>query len=827
MKKLALSVAVSAALFLSACGGSGGGSSTPSTSTALSGVAAKGVIQQGIVTAYELVDGAWVARGTAETNDSGQYSLNLVNYKNGIVKLVLSAGANTRMKCDLTNCNGVAFGQSVALGSDFALDAVLPNLATATNIPITPYTHMAAAMIEAQVKADPAAVTADAISSALSKVSALAGFDVASTRVIDITDATQLAAASADEKIAAVRGAAIMELVDNQLPIEKVLEKLATTFADGDFDADDANNGISITALVNAFETAMADSALTANLGEAVKTALEASTAQIKGQIGSDGSYTPVENPNVALSAEAQGKALIRDTRSFIYNIINQADKGDFDQPLDALGVNIDAAADVFDRDTAAMTEILGLGIEQMQETLANDDTLRATLLATGVASKQVTVSANGKTLGTLTLSASNYNAVKMSLKGSLQGEQSNGRSVEVDLAVNSNVDLAKLSENGNSSSQTSLNMLLSGSLSDGSTSLTIDSGTINAVLSAGIDGESDNLDQVVTSLTLSDLVAHIVSAGASFDGTAAFELIRPSDTVSSYLYEDTANLTLKNVALSGAFVTAEKESMKASVELNLLNADTFDLLAFLNGEDEFEIHLDDALSDTTVAALRAATNVASASGWNINYGMYTYDGTHTYASSTDWNSWPPHTESYDQLVAIYDPVAALKSQFASIPGAEVRYAQVSASSNGGADVWGYVYLPEYDETDSNFLKAQLTTSFDLVNVIGLPEAKVWAKVNRDTLNGGSATLQVSWKDSAQNVSYQFRFDGVDVKAKTGNLTISNPYGVKAVFDKVNLTEGSTSGAVYVAGNKVGDITTLDNGLVKIKYTDGTFETLQ
>ena len=203
-----------------------------------------------------------------------------------------------------------------------------------------------------------------------------------------------------------------------------------------------------------------------------------------------------------------------------------------------------------------------------------------------------------------------------------------------------------------------------------------------------------------------------------------------------------------------------------------------------------------------------------------------------TYASSTDWNSWPPHTESYDQLVAIYDPVAALKNQFASIPGAEVRYAQVSASSNGGADVWGYVYLPEYDETDSNFLKAQLTTSFDLVNVTGLPEAKVWAKVNRDTLNGGSATLQVSWKDSAQNVSaqnvsYQFRFDGVDVKAKTGNLTISNPYGVKAVFDKVNLTEGSTSGAVYVAGNKVGDITTLDNGLVKIKYTDGTFETLQ
>ena len=140
MKRIAVSVAVSLALFLNACGGSGGGGGSTSTctSTALSGVAAKGVIQQGVVTAYELLDGAWVERGSAITDDSGQYSLNLVNYKNGIVKLVLSATANTRMKCDLEDCDGVGFGQSLALSSDFILDAVLPNLTTASNIPITP-----------------------------------------------------------------------------------------------------------------------------------------------------------------------------------------------------------------------------------------------------------------------------------------------------------------------------------------------------------------------------------------------------------------------------------------------------------------------------------------------------------------------------------------------------------------------------------------------------------------------------------------------------------------------------------------------------------------
>ena len=825
MKRLALSVAISTVLVLSACGGSGGSSSSSSQSAAkaISGVAAKGVIQQGIVTAYELVAGKWVSRGSATTDESGHYTLNLTDYQNGIVKLVLSAGSNTRMKCDVADCDGASFGQSVALASDFALDAVLPNLTSTSNIPITPYTHMAAAMIENQLAADPTTVTAEAVTSALSKVSTLAGFDVAATKVIDITDATQLAAASDDEKMAAVRGAAIMELTSEQLPIAAVLKSLASSFADGAFSA---NDSISITALANAFDAVMAESELTANLGETVKTALQASVAQIKGQIASDGSYTPVANPNATLSAENQGKALIRDTRSFIYNIINQADSGKFDQPLEALGVHIDDAAEVFNRDTAAMTEILGLGIEQMQEALSNDDTLRATLQANGSASKQVTVTSNGKTLGTLTLTATNYDAVKMSLKGTLQGEQSNGRSVVVDLQAQTNVDLKLLSDDGSSSSQTILNMVLNGTLSDGSTSLNIDSNTL-ATLSVGFDSKAVNLGKVVTSVKLDELVAHIVSAGATFDGSLGFELIRPSGTTSSYLYEDTANLTLKSVALDGTFVTAQKESMQAAIELNLLNSDTFDLLAFLNGEDELDIRQDEALSDSQVAAIQSASQVKSVSGWNINYGINSYNGSQSFANSTDWDGWKNYAESYNQLAAIYDPVAALKSQFASLPGAEVRYAEVNLASYGLRQLNGNVYLPEYAESDSNFLKAQLTTSLALSNVTGLPEAKVWARINRDSLNGGSATLQVSWRDAAQNVSYQFRFDGVDVKAKTGNLTISNPYGVKAVFDKVNLTEGSTSGAVYVAGNKVGDITTLDNGLVKIKYTDGSFETLQ
>ena len=114
-KKLALAIAISTAL--TACGGGGGGgssnnSSTPSTYT-VSGTAAKGVIQKGIVTAKEYVNGAWNTVGASLTDDNGDYSLLLSGYAGGVLKIEITAGTNTTMKCDGSSGCGDADRKSV------------------------------------------------------------------------------------------------------------------------------------------------------------------------------------------------------------------------------------------------------------------------------------------------------------------------------------------------------------------------------------------------------------------------------------------------------------------------------------------------------------------------------------------------------------------------------------------------------------------------------------------------------------------------------------------------------------------------------------------
>ena len=100
MKKSALSMAVALALAaLVGCGGgggSGGGGSDDRNdpqpvANSVSGVAAKGGVQQGIVTAIEL-NGSGVelgAVGSAVTDAAGGYQLQLSDqYQGGLIKLV-------------------------------------------------------------------------------------------------------------------------------------------------------------------------------------------------------------------------------------------------------------------------------------------------------------------------------------------------------------------------------------------------------------------------------------------------------------------------------------------------------------------------------------------------------------------------------------------------------------------------------------------------------------------------------------------------------------------------------------------------------------------
>jgi hypothetical protein len=96
-----------------ACGG--GGSSTPTTpvtppapaTNTVSGAAAKGIIQNGSVTVYELVKGSWSNIGTGTTDTTGSYTLTATGYQGGVVKIAITSGSGNKMVWDGPNGNTV------------------------------------------------------------------------------------------------------------------------------------------------------------------------------------------------------------------------------------------------------------------------------------------------------------------------------------------------------------------------------------------------------------------------------------------------------------------------------------------------------------------------------------------------------------------------------------------------------------------------------------------------------------------------------------------------------------------------------------------------
>ncbi|WP_372972647.1 hypothetical protein [Marinobacter sp.] len=133
-----LLLAASLSMLLSACGGGGGGggsdtaaSPSGSANTAetasderainVSGYAVKGVISNGIITAWGVEDdGSLVRLGeSVRTGKTGFYDLDLSTSAE-LIKLELSSDGNTRMRCDAVDgCQDYGGSATAAFGEDF------------------------------------------------------------------------------------------------------------------------------------------------------------------------------------------------------------------------------------------------------------------------------------------------------------------------------------------------------------------------------------------------------------------------------------------------------------------------------------------------------------------------------------------------------------------------------------------------------------------------------------------------------------------------------------------------------------------------------------
>lgn len=198
------------------------------------------------------------------------------------------------MKCDgSSGCGNAAFGQSVALPQNFTMAAVLPTVSTTTltNVPVTPYTNMAAAIVETNLASSTDKKAA--VTDALAKVTNLVGFDVANTPAIDIT-ASDISGESATAQRAATMAAALMSFTSESKSIADVIQELADSIKDGKLDS---NDSITPAALEQSWVD-IADS-------DTYKTILPSTTIDsvkqqasiIEQNISDDGSLTVAANP--------------------------------------------------------------------------------------------------------------------------------------------------------------------------------------------------------------------------------------------------------------------------------------------------------------------------------------------------------------------------------------------------------------------------------------------------------------------------------------------------------------------------------------------------
>ncbi|MDX1757076.1 MAG: hypothetical protein R3175_13525 [Marinobacter sp.] len=233
------------AVLLAGCGSGGSGNDDSAATQAqgttdgtveLAGAAMKGVIQQGLVTANRLIadkDGHYAPQRQSTkpvlTAEDGSYQLQLRGKSDGWALVQLQADANTRMicdvmpQCDQPGADPVAFGQPLALNSDFILSGA-GDLANET-VHLTPLTHLAVSLAERSTDG----LSPEALSTAYTTVEDWFGLNAGALSLAppDLTRLDELSNVSADAMQVAIANAAFLALVNDNPQWQGISDVLA------------------------------------------------------------------------------------------------------------------------------------------------------------------------------------------------------------------------------------------------------------------------------------------------------------------------------------------------------------------------------------------------------------------------------------------------------------------------------------------------------------------------------------------------------------------------------------------------------------------------
>ncbi|PKH01239.1 hypothetical protein CXF72_17650 [Psychromonas sp. MB-3u-54] len=855
MKRTLIALAVAASLAaLTGCGGSSD-TTTDTQSVSLSGTAAKGIIQNGVVTATELSStGAELGVvGTATTDAKGHYQLTLNDtYQGGVVQLTLTAGLDTKMICDATEGCGTdaLFGSTVSLGAGFSLNAIVQPDANSQTVSaqITPLTHMA----NARVFNKGGEINAASVDAAISEVSQIVGVNIMESETVDITSSESLANASDESKKLALFNAGLANLLvagNDSVSgnIERNLANLASSFEDGQFDANDAVKMTEITtAVAIALTYAKTNNEINASLTKALadtQTAVDLITSNTVNDI-----FNPEPSDSAGESDRDKGKALLTNARTFIETIA-----ADFKDPLDALAIDTKTVGEALDADSAIMAELLGVAIDQTLTDL--DRKIVDFTLVDNNYTTDITDSKNEK-IGSITTSLRFYDSgMAITLNGQLVGDLMSVDITNLTLATNLTKDALTISPDKsllNAITAQTADVMLTGFIGNSVTSLTLNgvelslSATDEVTIDTTAGADNSGLETEISGASFSGGLL-IQSADASFAGDAQIELVGFANSASE------VPLNLKTMVVNGEFTSFARGSFAAGAKLTIDNATTFDTFGYFDYEStayewvEFDYNL--TASDLAIVEAAVADVQDGAEFTNIYYNSWNgaYEASYTYLA-TDVDDFG-YTSSYSDYGNVsIDNLANLEAAVITVvenkvndtvESSEIDYLNYSLfqweynqkmdnwerieSSNVNADV--KLTFPDFESAD-NFVKGTISVTAK-VNVPELPEATAIASVSRTALAGGNASVVVSY--DGQSFTLTANSEDIDATEPKATLTLSNPDGVKLIINLIEKIDGEqyiVDGELFVNGTRIGTVSETDSGIPLIRYTDGRFASL-
>lgn len=790
-------LSVAATLALTGCGSGGGDGSNDGGSEAQSnesfattqGTAAKGIIRNGVVTAIELnSNGTAIGTvGTTRTNNEGKYTLPVSgNYNNGpvLLKVTASEDGTTTMVCDVSGgCGaGIGFGDTLKLDGSFEMSAIIPSLQKNTSVAahITPFTHMAAR------RAMSGEVNDDTVKLAISEVNKVVGIDIRETAPIDITKTTETTKASTETKVYAAFLAAAGKLaVADSKGLAKGLDKLANTFKDGKFDTSD---DFTITDLIKAVEDeAEAVAAIdTIELRDQIFV-IEAQTA--------NGTFDPESSDTAPLSPVAQAKALVSNARTWIDSI------AELETPMEAFTIDIDDAAKVFDANSVALAEMAANIITSVAEGLEAEH--KAT---NALALRTYPFEVNdlqGQRVGSVDAELSNNNG--NGLKIVIPATTING--VTVNMVMATNIPETALSDEA--FNLESAELFVSGSVANNQASIELNGLSVDVSFKSTVivNPDGDAPEVAVDKAALSGEIT-LKANGVTFNGNAGLKFVQ----LIAAAPNSNNSVSLREAKVDGKFTASDGGMFSAAAKLTINNASTFDTFALLDHQPRIWVYQSEPGDPLGAEAWARDQNASLTTIYNVNFAS---DSDETYYSGTDSNnSWFEGSVPGDPLNARDYILGHVNNKYPSAQDVSaIGFGYYPNSTSFSA----LVNLGDF-ETAEDYANATLSVSFDLA-LQGYPETRAVITGNRNALDGGDIRMSLVRK----GLLLTFIASLSETDPITGKLSITNADGAKM---ELSGSEGTLEGTLRVKGTKVGTVAQTDDGLLLVRYQDGTFETL-